>query len=351
MIRNITFITVKSGINFLVFLFSFFMIGMLILTFVMEILEFIFPQYTERRGWSEEFVEKLYAEALKSLYHTKYVIVREKGLNGKIIACMGLTRAPYGKVVYYNKLTQQWEERIGPFGKSFLADKFSINNLQAAKDHYQHPNWWQWPAPILSFEKNLDPSNRLPRPGILEEVVTADKFPSDAFTDYFVGQQVDVTKPIYFYRGQLLEPTKFGVAKNSDLRGVAYAEVLLQLFKAVFHEDEDFGANNSFQSADFALNGQALYTYNDRTGIPLYRSMGLETMTELGIQVIGGIKFTTLQMLPITMLKKLSDPAFGERRLPIHLINYFSNYYQQIVEQENTKNSEHELRNKIFGLK
>lgn len=293
-----------------------------------EILAFICPQYAKRRGWSQEFVDKLYQESLESLFNTRYAVVRKKTARGKpgsIVATIGLTKAPYGKVVYFNKITQQWEERIGPFGQSYLSAKYSVDRWDQMERLYQHPNWWQWPAPILSFEKNLPFDNRLPRPAVLESVLTSKDFPKDAFTDYFVGMQVDTSKPIYFNHGQILEPTKFAVAKDFENHGIAYANLLTQLFSAVFTSDAD---------PEFNLYGQAFYTYNDRSGIPLYKSMGFETMASQPPQIIGGTSFWSLQLSPLKMLQALSDPAFAPSRMPSELVDYFSNYYQMVAEKE-----------------
>ncbi len=257
-----------------------------------EIMSFIFPLYAKRRGWTEEFIRKLYKKTFETADNTKYIVVREKtsdGKPGKILAAMGLTRAPYGKIKFFNKTTNKWEEDTGPFGS--VHDYFQEGKVNLADD----PSKWQDPVYILAMEQYL--GVHLPRPSHIEYIQrpTQDKnlFPRSPIADY--------SKPIFGYTGQIYEPVRFGVAKKGDLRGQAYSAVIIEIFKAIF---------SSERSDFFNLNGQYLYTYNDPAGVSIYKAMGFKPVSSFGPVTIDNENWTVLGLSPTDVIAKAKDPAF-----------------------------------------
>jgi hypothetical protein len=276
---------------------------------LIEILNFVLPKYIEIRHWSQEFIEKIFNEAVLTMDNTVYKVVRadEGGRPGAILGVIGLTKAPYGKVVYYNRKFREWEERFGPFGDAYIKDKVARDDSSEANRHLRAPIYWDDSAiPILSFEKNLGPYDSLNRPAVLERVVT-DPYQEFSFVadrqklkQAFDRYWVDTTKPIYYYSGQVLEPTKFAISKDRDLRNTTRQRVLFELFKSVYTDSDN---------VDLSMHGQQLYTYNDASGVRLYRSFGFEPIPNLSLHAAGS-EWTVLQVSPQTFLERMSDPQF-----------------------------------------
>ncbi len=90
-----------------------------------EIFDFVGPLYKNKRKWSDEFVSGLYHKSLASLDNTRYILVRRRtpgGQAGPIVAMIGLTRAPYGKVTQFNTATGQWESFFRPALSAFASN-------------------------------------------------------------------------------------------------------------------------------------------------------------------------------------------------------------------------------------
>lgn len=258
-----------------------------------EMLDFVLPQYEQRRDWSPEFVAGLRRKAYESANITRYIIVREKATpenpKPRIMATLGVIRAPYRKFQFFHKPTQQWVEYIGEAG---LNDA-GINKpgvFQAITETGTR---------ILSMEAYMGKNDyRLPRPSVIEEIHQPGTLPPEV-ARAIAAAGGDLTKPCFTYAGQILEPTKFAIAKDFTARRISSREVLTNLLRGIFTNDT---------SDHFNLNAQHLYTYNDDAGLPLYRRMGFQAMDESWSRNLDGTHWTTLSLSPYELWKVLKSP-------------------------------------------
>jgi hypothetical protein len=277
-----------------------------------EILGFVFPLYAERRHWNEDFIKKLHAKAFATMDFTRYIVVREKlegGKPGKILATLGLTRSLYRKFQFFNLKTQKWEERT--FGTMRPQEQHRWRGTQEAPAFLGTDF-----VRALPMEDYFGEDYELPRPATLEGNFDADYTPGLRRYMRKIGGDEANKGSVMF--GAIYEPTKFALAKDLDLRGEAYAQVLVELFRSIFM---------SGRSDDFNVNGQHLYTYNDKTGALMYGRMGFEVMGPQWSRKRDGVEWTALSMSPKDLVKKLSDPNFMRGRA----IQDFAEYFQRAM--------------------
>jgi hypothetical protein len=270
-----------------------------------EVLDFTFPLYRERRGWNENFIKDLDEKAAETLNSTRYIIVRRKLENGKtgpIIANMGLTRAPYGAVDFFNKSTGQWERHFGPFGSAYNLSFFP--EADANTRDFTSPAFWDQGVPVVPTEVIFG-TNSLSRPLVTDWPFLVDAemalrmkkdWESHGLPTHMPGIDPDFNQPISFFTGQIIEPVKFGIAKESDLRGVAYVEVLREMFAAIFPGD---------LSPKLTRDGQVLMTYNDRDGVIMYRRMGFSVPDNVPKKSVDGIEWSPLLMTPEKLISEI----------------------------------------------
>jgi len=81
-----------------------------------EIARELYPRYASERGWSQEFIDSDYQKLMANRNLTRYVLVQARnqdGTEGQFLAILGLNRAPYGTVTYYDGKAQQWKKKVG----------------------------------------------------------------------------------------------------------------------------------------------------------------------------------------------------------------------------------------------
>lgn len=289
---------------------------------------FIFPLYKTRRGWSDSFLEKLHAKSFETVNDTRYIIVRRKNLDGtpgEILSCIGLNRAPYGKVRYFDSKLANWVEEWGPIGYAYKTLKnYASQGWPESQSH------WGQKIPILGMEQYLGNKPFLNRPSVIESVQLPDF--SLTYRLYPIGgdikrllRNVDPEKPVYFSSGVIYEPIRFGVVESNQLRGLAYSEILTEMFKAVFSGE---------RSPDFNMNGQYLYTYNDRKGVVLYRRMGFEQTSDSKI-VADGTEWHVLGLSPEKLLGKISNDQFLREKVSTEFVESFSENLNRMLEGQN----------------
>ncbi len=259
-----------------------------------EILDFVFPLYGERRGWSAEFIETLRAKAHATAVSTKYIVVRDPQTN-QILATMGLSRAPYGKAILRDSVDWRWKEIIGLFGSSIYKDGLGP----------KVPKWnsFSSQAPLLPMEGYLE-GLRLPRPAVTELIARNFWDQKDVFGSPPLGPgdiKSSAFDPLFSGSGIIYEPTKFAVAKNLASMRISHDLVIKELFAAVF--------DLRYQH-EFLNEGQYLYTYNDRKGIRLYEGMGFHLMDEKSITK-DGTDWYLLGLSPERMLQVVESKTFG----------------------------------------
>ena len=269
-----------------------------------EILDFILPLYADRRGWSDSFIRDLRSKAYSSLNNTRYIVIRDRS-SKKIIATLGLTRSTYGKVKFFNKVTQAWEIHTGPFGTAYMIDHVGGNGSRSLRDSALKagiglPEDWSGHIGQLPMEEFFGKSIELPRPVIPEFFGNHDGHFQWYARNWHLHQfppgiNPDLTKEVYFYTGEIFEPTKFALVKSATSRQIAYAEIFRELFDAVFPvEKGDY----------FNVHAQYLYTYNDEPGIHLYRRMGFEVLPSDQPLIKDGTQWTLLGMSPTALAKR-----------------------------------------------
>ncbi len=286
-----------------------------------EVFEFIAPLYEIRRKWSKEFIQGLYKKALASLDVTRYIIVRRKtadGSIGPIVAVLGLNRAPYGKLIQFNEATNEWGNHYLP-GMSAFANSFGYT-LPAFHDQ---PFFDEFGSareiPRLGMEDYFGKNFWLPRPSILEVAVR----PSGAQLPG-LGENRTTSHGLYFQTGQIYEPVKFGIAKDKDLRGLAYSEIILELFRSVFSDQRD---------PEFNSKAQFLYTYNDHSGA-LYKAVGFKDLNSGPTQSQDGLDWTLLGLSPESLLLKSQDPGLLEERVSENFLRQLQEDIALVVERQ-----------------
>jgi hypothetical protein len=286
---------------------------------VEEVLDFVFPLYRERRHWTDEFIESLTEKAFESMNDTRYVVIRKKpngsNKNSPIIATIGLTKKTYGRVKFFNSITQMWEERTGSFGGTFDENNYSETHLGG---DIPLPDMWTKSVELLPMEKVFGETAFLPRPATLQTFQIPSELSVNALLKNALaargfglakraansrfarqwpeGIEADLTKPVEFYSGQIFEPTKFAVAKGEELRSYAKKEILMQIFAAVFPES---------QNSTDSLKRQFLYTYNDHDGTIMYRRLGFNGLPAVKPKFVDGTEWYALGLSPEDMANQL----------------------------------------------
>lgn len=270
-------------------------------TKIEEILDFVLPLYTERRGWSDEMVQGLRLKAFATAESTKYIVVRDNATN-TILGVIGLTKAPFGKVIFKDQQSQKWVEVYGQFGQTF--ERSVIFPGIAYLDS---------PVPILPTEAYL-PEAHLNRPSILEQRYEDYYTEHDRLYPYYKGRHSHLWNtefrpapgsPFYVSSGVILEPTKFAIAKNIENNGVTRAVLMKEIFSAIF---------DLHYVTDLNRNGTYLYTYNDSQGVLLYRRMGFHALTAEPIRK-DGTNWIILGMSPNDALRAIQTNKFGTDRI------------------------------------
>ena len=224
-----------------------------------EILTVIYPEYAERRKWSQSFIEHDYQSVLSSLNSTRYISVarvEENNTPGEIVAAIGLNRAAYGTEERFNSESGQWEEHLGGFGRTFWEDH------PDARTSYQ-------PAidtnvPLLKMEAYLN--IRLKRPSSITNVDWSHQYTSlyrDAYS---------AAVPRFQGMGVIYEPVKFYLASKNTLSRSAQTELVAAMVDSIFPK---------YRSLKFGLTSQYLYTFNPlREGQLLYSKRGYKALTD-----------------------------------------------------------------------
>jgi hypothetical protein len=297
-----------------------------------DVLSFIFPLYAERRGWQPSFFVTLYRKALQLADQTRTIVVRSKnpdGSAGPIIATMSLNRAVHGKVRFFDETDDAWKELYGPFTnlyqEAFGFDHDGGYNLPSL------PKYWGQDIPILGMESYFGNRPILPRPTVIEDI----EFPSfsrpviwgegamPTGADGSPKFRPSPEHPIYYSSGVIYEPKTFGVAKESELRGVAYSEVLIEVFQSIFNQERDL---------DFGLHAQHLYTYNDSTGILLYKMMGFQVLAGAPTLHKDGVDWKILSLAPENLAQQLRDPRSLAKRYPKEFVQAFTDSLAKTIE-------------------
>ncbi|MGZ3771726.1 MAG: hypothetical protein ACXVCP_16645 [Bdellovibrio sp.] len=304
-----------------------------------EVLDFVFKLYREKRGWSESFLEGLRQKAIDQLDMTTTIIVREKnpdGSAGKILGTMSLNRAPYGKVEFLDQLSNEWKEMYGSFG-GLTHWKMGVAN--EAPYSTSAPELWGTDIPLLSMEMYFNQGAILPRPTVIERAMPPSLHPGLKGSEHwFVDGRVhqsgqgpikpSPTEAMYFSSGIIFEPKTFGIAKENDLRGSSYSEILLELFSAVFHSEKDL---------EFHTKAQHLYTYNDQKGVSLYQLMGFSVEKSIPPLNKDGVTWNVLSLNPQKFLMSLKDPEILRRRLPEQFVKEFIESINKKIENSQFK--------------
>lgn len=255
-----------------------------------EILDFVLPLYIERRGWPKAFTQELRKKAHETITSTKYIIVRDSQ-SQRIVGCIGLSRAPYGKAVFRNESDWNWIETTGAFGSTVDQD-FSHSKIPETRR-------LDSPVPLLPMESYLGISP-LPRPMTVELFTRGYRQQVESFGMVDGGMHIvpSAFDPFYAGSGIIFEPTKFAIARDLNTRGLTHTLVIKELFSAVF---------DLRYSKDALLQGQMLYTYNDEDGVRLYRTMGFEAMPATVKK--DGVDWTLLRLTPQRLLEVFEKHA------------------------------------------
>ncbi|MFN8847417.1 MAG: hypothetical protein ACK5W9_11260 [Bdellovibrionales bacterium] len=263
--------------------------------YIKEILDFIIPLYVERRGWSLEKIKDFAANAYKTMNSTKYIIIR--GDNDKIAAVLGLTTVNYGKIRFFDKVKAQYVEVMGPHGSSFLLEKYG-DLRQPSEIPFQ--GLWHHPVELLPVETE---GFQIPRPAVWEGPVdiSQNELAIRLESDFYLekkGFAPDFTKPVYFFTGRVIEPVKFGVAKNLNDLGISNVEVLTKMLQLLF---------SSELTPDFQMNGQLLATYNTPDGVRMYRRLGFSKIPGVQSKIVDGQEWIPMIATPKSVVEAINE--------------------------------------------
>lgn len=254
--------------------------------FVQDILDFITPLYRDRRGWDARKIHDFRANAYKTMNDTRYI--RIKNSKGKTVAALGITSATYGVIKFYDRNSRSYVEVMGPFGAPFVLSKSGRDLLS---DQLPVPDFWHHPVDLLPIETE---GFEIPRPhvydgglGISKEEVIL-RLENDVSLKE-KGFDIDLNQPIFMSVGRVLEPVKFGVAKNLEDMGISNVEVLTQMLLALFPQEFSDKFNND---------GQLLATYNTREGVRMYRALGFEVSPDKPSKIMGGQEWFAMSATP-----------------------------------------------------
>jgi hypothetical protein len=262
-------------------------------SFIQEVLDFIIPLYKDRRHWSEEKLEALKKHSFETMDMTRYI--RVKNEKGDVVSMIGLTTASYGKVHFFDDNKKSYVEMIGPFGSAYMAEK---TGTTLDPSQIPPPFFWNQSVDVLPVEtEGFQP---LPRPSVPDDNIglTSMDMRNRLMFDTTIsdlGYKMDLDKPFYFSTGRIIEPVKFGVAKNLADFGVSNVEVLAQLLMSIFP--------NEF-SDRFNTDGQMVITYNPIEGARMYGLLGFE---KYGPPIlIDGKEWYSLVATPKSLLKGIN---------------------------------------------
>lgn len=234
---------------------------------VIDLISDVYPDYVERRHWTESFIKADFTEVLETLNSTIYVMVRAKdpsGQQGELLASLGINKAPYGKAQMQDPQSGRWMEITGSFG-STVHDLAPVAKSTIPAD----TNLIRESAvPLLKMEAYLGQGFRMPRPSVIEAVTFNQNSPR-FINGEFVGKQ-----PTYMSSGEIFEPVKFFMSRTNQLRGQALTNVFSHIADHLVQPDRDHRKTGL---------GQAMYTFNPKTeGSRLYTKRGMNLMTEFG---------------------------------------------------------------------
>lgn len=207
----------------------------------------VFKDYSRRRHFQEEYEQYVSQDSQQMQNLTRYNATFTKdqsGSAGPMMSIMGQMQATYGKIVFFNKKTNQWEEHTGPFGTAHMInhDFFGL-----VPDLVETPGKMltHQPVEMIPVEKYYASENIvLPRPAVpdtsAQTLGRGNEFLEALWRkDYNDGIVPDFNQPILFYTGQIVELTKFWVNKEGEDPTALKREVLTNTTKSLFSEHID----------------------------------------------------------------------------------------------------------------
>ena len=272
----------------------------------------VYTDYVRRRKWTKDFIIDLYHHALATLNNTPYVTVWEKialGKPPKLIGTLGINRVNYGKVRFYNQVTQNWTEVTGSTGGGLQTDFPEFYSASGPERKIEN---WSAAVPLLGMEQMKDQPLILDRPMVLERMMLplgdepskrrAHGLSLNLNLDF--GRETntlpiergpdlvpDLSKGVFFYSGQVSEPTKLWLDhdnKKSPLRSIAEQRVFSFIADAAFP---------SARSPDFNLNGSRFYSFNPTKEWPiLYGTRGCERVKAIAPILIDQKPWDVIQI-------------------------------------------------------
>lgn len=112
-------------------------------------------------------------------------------------------------------------------------------------------------------------------------------------------------QPVYMRAGEIFEPVKFYMSKNSELRAKALSEVFSQTTQVFFQLG---------RSAELSVKGQALYTFNPKTeGSRLYAKRGMELMANFSSNTRDGVDWHVFASKIESYMQKYHEPTAAEK--------------------------------------
>ncbi len=263
---------------------------------LMEIHEAIFPDYVERRGWSREFIEKLFNDVRLMQDQIEFTLIRELTPDlkfGKIVGMVGFNTSAYGHVEYFDNKQNQWIKTTGLTGSS--AARYHSSLIPFGDANYE-TELWSTPIAQLPIENYLIEGKTLPRPSVLERI----ERPSTKHPDI-------KSEPILFSSGENLEVTRLWVSKDSNQRKHIFAKILYAWIHRIYQ---------SHQTLDYTLKGMSHITYNpEKEGRRLYSPFGYEIDPELELKQDTLKKAVTFISNSGNFMKAISHPSFLEDHL------------------------------------
>ena len=275
---------------------------------------------SERRGWGTDVTQALFEKALKKIFHTRLLVIRNHETD-EIVAILALQRASYGKVTYFDKMTNSWLERTGPFGATYALDHAAAMDRGRFFDSSQ----WNKPTPLLGVEQHLGPGLELERPAVIDMVYLPDGQMPKFLNGSPMAHEVDISKPIYFSSGEVVEPAHLFVAEESQLRGIAFGELLHEIIDGLFPKG---------QSSRFRLQAQRLHTYNDRRGIILDHLWGFKPSANKPKIEKNGVGWTLLSVSASDLLKRFKNPKFLQDRVAREMLRHLEDQLNSVTDRE-----------------
>ncbi|QLY24829.1 hypothetical protein [Bdellovibrio sp. KM01] len=265
---------------------------------VIDLISEIYPDYVDRRHWTESFIKADFNEVLETLNSTTYVMVRAKGASGKpgeLLAALGINRAPYGKAQMRDPQSGRWMEFTGSFGSTV----YDLNPTAQSTIPADMGLIREGKVPLLKMEAYLGEGFRMPRPSVIEAVKFDNNSPRFVNGE-FVGKQ-----PVYMSSGEIFEPVKFYLSRTNQMRGEALTSVFSHIADLLIQPDRDH------RPAEL---GQAMYTFNPKTeGSRLYTKRGMNLMKEYGSAEKDGTEWHIFGSSIESYLNNFHHPDLTER--------------------------------------